>query len=500
MAIDATTIEGFVRTLLMKNFDAPVDIPHCHRQWWEACCSPNKFVALAAPRGHAKSTAITHSYLLAKVLFRESCFVLLVSDSEGQSSLFLNDIKKELSENEDLREFFRIAALTKDTETDMIVRFEDGHEAKILAKGSEQKLRGLKWAGKRPDLIICDDLENDELVLNKERRDKLKSWFLSALLPVRSKEGIIRMVGTILHQDSLLESLMPQVTTKGTIETPLLTYTTKPGTWLSYKYRAHSRDFKEILWKERHSEKDLRELQQWYKAQGKGDLYSREYLNEPIDESNTYFRRSDFRDLTRDEKDAKGRELIKYITMDLAVTEKSKADYSCLMTLGVDEDGMIEILDVIRERMDSLEIVDRLMALVKQHDPYLVVSEKGIIANSILPIIKKKMSEENTFFSFELIASTVDKIQRAQSIRARARAGKVKVDKSKDWWETLEAELVVFPRGKHDDQVDALALAGLAITKFHEARNPLEIEEEQEEEDRRIGGFNMTGRSAYTGY
>src|SRR3990167_3704918 len=127
--LTADIIEGFVATCLLKRFDAPAPIPTCHREWWEMCCSPSKYVALAAPRGFAKSTAITHSYTLANVLFRERDFVIIVSGTEAQSILFLNDIKHELIENDDLRRLFGIKPpkqWPKDAESDIIVELEDG--------------------------------------------------------------------------------------------------------------------------------------------------------------------------------------------------------------------------------------------------------------------------------------------------------------------------------------------------------------------------------------
>ena len=81
----------------------------------------------------------------------------------------------------------------KDTEDDCIVKFTDGTEFRIAAKGSEQKMRGLKWNNKRPDLIVGDDLENDEIVLNTERRQKFKRWFYGALVPSLSQTGVIRI-------------------------------------------------------------------------------------------------------------------------------------------------------------------------------------------------------------------------------------------------------------------------------------------------------------------
>jgi predicted phage terminase large subunit-like protein len=366
-----------------------------------------------------------------------------------------------------------------------------------MAKGSEQKLRGLKWGNKRPDLVVCDDMENDELVMNKERREKLKKWFSSALLPVRSDKGKIRMVGTILHADSLLEGLMPKEYAKTTVEYGLKVWSTVTTGWLAIKYRAHNKDMSLLLWPEKKSAEELKKIREMYKEQGLLDVYSQEYLNKPIDESNTYFRRSDF--LAEKEED-KEKPLTYYITMDLAVTQKTSSDYSCFLVAGIDNEGFVYIKHVIKERLDSWEIGEVLFSLVRAYDPALVVSEKGTIINSIMPTIIKKMEEENLYFPFELLASTVDKVQRAQAIRLRARAGKVKAKKDADWWPNFEDELIGFPRAAHDDQVDALSLVGQTLNKFFEAPTKEDIESEEWEDEKEAGGFFNQGRSAYTGY
>ena len=209
--LNADVMEGFVNSVLRKNFDKPAATPEFHKEIWDLVTSNSKQVAIAAPRYHAKSTAVTHAYTLASVLFRESRYVLIVSDTVSQAIQFLGDIKKELLDNDDLRSLFSIkeGPFPKDTEDDLIVEMDDGYTFRIQAKGSEQKLRGLKWANLRPDLIIGDDMENDEIVMNKDRRMKFKRWFYGALIPCVSSSGKIRIVGTILHLDSLLENLMP---------------------------------------------------------------------------------------------------------------------------------------------------------------------------------------------------------------------------------------------------------------------------------------------------
>ena len=159
--LTAAIIEGFVGSLLIKKFDSPTPIPDIHREWWDLCTGHSRFVALAAPRGFAKSTAITHSYTLAALLFRERDFALIISGTEAQSIMFLNDIKSELMDNADLKSLFKVKGFLKDSESDIIVEMEDGHKFRLIAKGSEQKLRGVKWAGRRPNLIVCHEKDTN---------------------------------------------------------------------------------------------------------------------------------------------------------------------------------------------------------------------------------------------------------------------------------------------------------------------------------------------------
>ena len=119
-------IDGFTRGMLAAKYDNPKPIPAFHREMWDLCYSDAPKVAIAAPRGHAKSTAITHAFILAMVCFRIKSFVLLVSDTEGQAAEFLGDIKAELNSNDLMREEFGIKSIVKDTETNIVCRFKDG--------------------------------------------------------------------------------------------------------------------------------------------------------------------------------------------------------------------------------------------------------------------------------------------------------------------------------------------------------------------------------------
>lgn len=483
--------------MLQKNFDAASESPPCHYEWWQLFCSKHQQVAISAPRNHAKSTALTYSYTLACVLFRERSYVLIVSDTVSQASQFLNDIKQTLAENEQIRALFKIKEFVKETEDDIIVMCEDGHMFRIQAKGAEQKLRGLKWNNKRPDLIVCDDLENDEIVMNKERREKFRRWFYGALLPCKSVHGIIRYVGTILHSDSLLESIMPKSYRKETIVTPLKTYTNKREAWLSVKYRAHTDDFNEILWPHRYDKEYFLSRKQEYYDQGIPDVYSMEYLNIPIDESVAYFKRKDFVAIAEEDKKKK---LNYYITADLAISQTETADYSVFVVAGMDEDRVVHVKEVIRDRLDGREIVDTILMLESLYHPEAFGIEEMQVSKAIGPFLREEMVKSNIYPSLvKLKHGGKDKIARSRSIQARLRALGVKFNKAGDWYQTFEDECCTFPRSKHDDQVDAFAYLGMLLDMMIEAPTKQEEEDAEyaDEYERNIG---EPGRSRATGY
>jgi len=463
------------------------------------CCSNHKFVAIAAPRNHAKSTAITHSYTLACILLRERQFVLVVSDTEAQAAFFLNDLKKDLSENEDLIKVFGIKGILKDTATDFIVEFEDGHQARVIAKGSEQKLRGIKWDKKRPDLIVCDDMENDEIVMNPERRKKFRDWLQAALLPCRSVNGVVRWVGTILHMDSALERVMPKEYDKTTIVTDLCTKGSIRGSWYAVKYKAHTPKLDKILWEARWPADVLRAEKQRFLEQGQGDKYSQEFLNIPIDEANAFFRKGDFHIMQTDDWKTNK---VYYIGCDLATkTVADNNDYTVFVIGGVDPNGILMIEDVLKERMDSVQIVETIMQLNKRYEPMYFFFEKGALTNSILPHMIVESIDQDNFVSYETFNRSVDKKQFAHAIQARMRTGRVRFAKAAEWFQDFEQEMIRFPRDRNDDQVDAIAILGHGVTKFQEAPTKKEEMDNLREEEMAMYGVDEDqGRSMVTGY
>lgn len=486
---------GFARKYLVGRYDDPKPIPEVHREWWALCMSEHQQVAIAAPRGHAKSTCITFAYTLFVLLTRRSQHLLLLGSNEALASAFLYDIKTELNENEALMRDFGIEKLLKETETEIIVELTGGHRFRIIVKGAGQRMRGLKWERKRPDTCVFDDMEDEEMVLNEGRREKFRRWFYGTVRPILKGGGKIRGVGTIIGFDSLLERMMPSEKNKETVKEPLRIYSITPKGWASIKYRAHSHDFEHILWPEQKNAQSLRETRAEYAAMGMLDIYGQEYLNDPIDQTTAYFRVQDF--IAMKPGDFETRKTY-YAAGDLAIGENDRAAYTALVVGGIDTEGFLNIVDVRRQRLDGEQIVEEMFSIHKRWDPAIFRMESENIEKAIGPFLYRKMDETGIYINVDAKSPTKDKDKRAQSIRARMRAGKVRFNKEAEWYADFEEELLKYPKAPFKDQVDAFAWLGLMLEEMVEPETDKEIEEE--EYQMAVEEHTDQGRNAVTGY
>jgi predicted phage terminase large subunit-like protein len=467
-------------------------------------------VAIAAPRGHAKSTAITFAYVLAELMFRTAHHVLVLSSNESIAAEFVNDIKIELQENEMLDELFGPFTFLRESTTEIVVRFGDGVKFRVVCKGAGQRMRGLKWERKRPDLVVGDDMEDDELVLNEERRIKFRKWFYGAVRPITKAGGRIRIVGTVCHMDSLLERWMPQLKSRHTVQTKLKDYSTKlaKGGWKSVKYRAHEEeklmdDDCQVLWPEQYPVEILREIREDYARQGMLDTYGQEYLNNPIDQSTAFFKREDF--IPMDDIDRKTRKNY-YVGVDLAISEKKRTAYSVFVIGGQDEFGYTHIVDVRRGRWDAMQIIDEIFDIFDTWGPNREHPERSLffrfekenIARTIKAVFDMEMIRRGKFPSYDMENATKDKMSRNRAFQARMRAHQVRFDTKAEWYPDYHEELAHFPKWPSLDQADASGWLGMLIADMIDAPTDQDIEDRYYQQIETDHGYD--GRDAFTGY
>ncbi len=495
MPVTADDILGLTTSLLAPRYDEPRPVPACHYEWWKICCSNDAQVAIAAPRGHAKSTAITFAYALAILLFRESKHLLILGSNEELAAGFVNDIRIELEENEALITAFGFQKWIKADETTLIGRFNDGQKFRIICKGAMQRMRGLKWERKRPDHVIFDDLEDDEIVLNDQRRDKFRRWFYGAVRPIVRTGGKIRGAGTIIHIDSLLNRMMPPLRHVDTWDDGIRVHSKVKRGWTALMYRAHTPGFEKILWPEMFTAESLRAIRADFGEMGLLDVYAQEYLNNPIDESSAKFRRQDFIAMSETDIDRKMRY---YVGGDLAIGDLKQSAYTVFVVGGVDSDNQLNIVDVRRGRWDGPEIVEEMFNIHSRYNPDIFRVEEENIMRGIGGFLFDQMDQRNIWINLDTQRPVKDKDQRATAIATMMRAGRVKFDKQAEWYADFEDEVAMFPRAPRKDQVDAFAWLGMLIQDMHMAPTPTEELEQQYEDE--FESFADFGQSPVTGY
>lgn len=179
--------------------------------------SNNLDTAMHAPRGSAKSTVETFLDSVHGICLKRERFIVIVQNTYAKSAGTLNNIKFEFKYNARLMGDFKVDMELKDAEGDTIFRhpIAQGETAafmtRVLCKGADQlgSIRGERFGAYRPTLILVDDLEDDEMVKNPERRDELEKQF-NEVLNYAGETGETRIVviGTVLHDDSLLAKLL----------------------------------------------------------------------------------------------------------------------------------------------------------------------------------------------------------------------------------------------------------------------------------------------------
>ena len=485
--LDAELLEAFAGFFLSYRYDNARPSPQFHREVWADYTSEKRRVAVAAPRDHAKSTAFTHDFILATVLFHIESYVLLLGASEEMSQEHLQNISTELHDNElfETNPQFKVKKWIVDQKTEIQCIMGDGWEFRIVARGAEQRIRGRLWKGRRPGLIVCDDIEEDEAVENKDRRDKFKMWFLRAAKQALRFGGRIRVHGTILHEDSLLANLI------------------KADGWNGRIYRAHKGfdDFADILWPEKFTARALQIKRDEFVSMGDAAGYSAEWLNDPLDNDERFFRRQDF--LPMEPQDHETDKLY-LASADLAVSKSDKYDKTSMGVSGMDLRNVMHMVDKRGGRWDSLEIIEQMFSIQARYDPVMFALEGGAITQTFLPVLYNEMQRRGKWINVVVIQSTQDKRRRAVSIQRRMRAGSVRWDMDAEWFPGVQDQMLRFTgyskNAGVDDDVDMVALNSLAWEQWYELEQSDFEGRDSDDDDRVPSPPRYSGRSTVTGY
>lgn len=408
--------------------------PAFHWEAFELLSSDNN-TGVAAPRGFAKSTVMMVDDIF-DIVNGYRHYIVKISDSYTQALEHTNTLQSELENNPILQWLYGTLKTDDWSEGDFVT----STGVKIVAKGQGMKVRGLKFNQYRPDKIEIDDLENDELVENPERRNKLKRWFKMGVIPALSKTGKINIVGTILHHDALLAKIV-----NGTEEF---------GGWNVKKFKALNEIDGQIvsLWPEMYSVEYLQGMRDDPKhPKYIGSItFSQEYQNEPMSDEDAVIKRNWIK-----YQDHPPAFKVKVIAIDPAISKKEKADSTAIQCWGLGLDDNLYCIEKIVGKFSFREQGVEVKALYQRHNTEDCEVSKVIIEGVAY---QQALKENDMLKRLPVVEVTPIKDKRTRLIVVSKwfEAGVVYFKSS---MESLTDQLVNFGSMAHDDESDCAVMA-----------------------------------------
>lgn len=192
------------------------------------------------------------------------------------------------------------------------------------------------------------------------------------------------------------------------------------------------------------------------------------YQQRPAPEDGDYFKSEWLRPYTQ----APAKETMRiYGGSDYAVTADG-GDFTVHAVVGLDPEGRMYLLDLWRKQASSDVWVESFCDLVLQWKPMGWAEEQGQIKSGVGPFLERRMRERRAYTVREQFPTRGDKAIRAQSIRSSMAMNGLYVPINAPWYADLRSELLSFPAGKHDDQVDALGLVGQLLDRMRSGVKP----------------------------
>lgn len=433
--------------------------------------------AIAAPRGHAKSTNFTFKDTLHAILYRYKHYVLIISDSSEQAEGFLDDIKTELEDNYNIIQDFGELKGSRAWRSSVLVTNSD---IKLEALGSGKKVRGRRHRAWRPDLIVLDDIENDENVQTPEQRRKLSSWFYKAVSKSGDTYTDIMYIGTILHYDSLLSNVLKNPEYETNTYQAVISEADNRKLWEQWEsiytnlfdqdhkknadifYEANEEAMlvgTEVLWIEKWSYKALMQMRI---TEGIASFNS-EMQNNPIDPDNADFNEEWFDFYDKTQADFKNARYIIIGANDPSLGKNKKSDTSSIIDLALDlyTGYMYVVTGSVEKRKPDVIIDD----VIENHRRYKRDYGKGYYRFGVetvqfqyffKEVMAAKALEAGEYIPIEEITSNVNKVVRIRSLQPYIKNKWIKfLPEQKE----LLRQLKEFPMGKNDDAPDGLQMA-----------------------------------------
>jgi hypothetical protein len=413
-----------------------------------------RFTVMMMPRGFSKTTLAGVAVPLINILYQENPFTAYISEANPHAKMQLGNVRYQLSDNRRIRAVFGdLRPNMSDDEKWSEDFFETTTGMAMVARGSGGQIRGLNHKGNRPKHIVGDDLEDQESVATEAQREKMRAWFYADVLnalPEADISSSITVLGTLLHSDSLLNTLM------------------NDPEWTVIRMEALDVDEKPV-WPLVMDDAKLARRKQSLAAAGLLHVYFMEFHNRVIAAETQIIKKEHWIYEVPVMADFVGKALY----MDPAISEKRTADSTVIACVGITKKGVIWILDLWGKRTsDEMEKVNAFFAMSKRWGVPTFGEHHGIESNAYQAAVANRVREEmfrqKHYFELKSVTNKSKKISRIKMGLAQPLvAGYVRCARRFFDLEIEAAEFREDGSHKHDDYLDATAGAIDLVSAEH---------------------------------
>jgi predicted phage terminase large subunit-like protein len=410
---------------------------------------------VVAFRGSGKSTLVTTSFPIWAILGeQQKKFALILCQTQSQAKQHMMNLRRELESNEllknDLGPFQE-----ESSEWGSVSLVFSNSNSRITVASSEQSIRGLRHGAHRPDLIICDDVEDINSTKTQEGRNKTYNWFKSEVIPCGDKKTRVVVVGNLLHEDSLLmrikEDIDNQVTEGKFLKFPLVD------------------DNGICLWPGKLPTPADVEAEK--KKIGNEIAWQREYLLRIIPSDDQVvdpkiIQYYDFDKLPSKHIARRGT----YASVDLAISQKDSADYTAVVSAVVfGRADKLRIYILPNPTVKKISFPQQLDLLREYNNNVLTGEGDKLFVEAIGYQDALPQMLETVGISAIAVKPTTDKRTRLALTVPMIQSGRVKFPRTGA--EDIIRQIVGFGVEKHDDIADAFSMLVNQVSNMHSQEN-----------------------------
>lgn len=436
------------RTFFAKYY-LGIDTP-THQKFWHYLIDTCKRDLLLSPRDHGKSTVINYEWPIHEICKDRNIRILQISKTQGQAKKFLALVAEELLKNKKLIEDFGDFRSSQGWRSDYVFvrRDKKMKDPTIEACGVEGAITGGHF-----DIIIADDIIDEENTKTQERMANVKNWFFGTIGQLAEPHTRIFVVGTRKHYADIYNHILEYMKGYRThIDRAIIDW---PMSWTYLKdidtgqvVDVEVEGEYKVLWPERWGIKELL----IDRLNSGSVLFEREKQNDPSGMKGRFFNKEwlqYYKEIPQLRMIIQG--------VDLAISEDPDSDFFVIATIGLDLKNNIYLLDYIREHYTFDQQVQAIKRGYEIWKPVQIFIEKNAYQQALAQHLK-----HITMLPIVPIHTTNDKITRMLGLSPYFEQRRFYI---RETMVEFEKEYLHFPKGEHDDILDAIDFAMTEIRR-----------------------------------